>query len=236
MSTPVDRSERYLVIGAGPSGLVAARSLARAGIPYDMIDRNPDVGGIWDIRNDWSPMYESAHFISSKKMSHLPGYPMPDEYPDYPNHRQIFAYLQAFARAFDLYKHFEPGVTIERVDRDERGGWLVRFASGEERRYRGLFLCTGNTWDPIWPSYPGEFTGEGPSLGDLAIDWQAVQRQAPVKSPAGFLDEVRSGRDADAERRVDFVGDAGDQAAQRCELFRLQQLALGQGQAVKSFL
>ncbi|MCA9684809.1 MAG: rRNA maturation RNase YbeY [Myxococcales bacterium] len=39
-------------------------------------------------------------------------------------------------------------------------------------------------------SFAGEFTGEGPSLGDLAIDWQAVQRQAPVKSPAGFLDEA----------------------------------------------
>ena len=77
-----DRSDRYCIIGAGPAGLLAARSLKRAGIAYDQIERNPEVGGIWDIGNAWSPMYDSAHFISSKTVSCLPGFPMPEDYPD----------------------------------------------------------------------------------------------------------------------------------------------------------
>ena len=36
----------------------------------------------------------------------------------------------------------------------------MTFDNGETRRYRGLFLCSGNTWDPNIPDYPGEFTGE----------------------------------------------------------------------------
>ena len=162
LATPAavdDRSDRYLIIGAGPAGMLAARSLRAAGIPYDHVDKNPDVGGIWDIRNEWSPMYESAHFISSKKVSHLPGFPMPDDYPDYPNHRQIFAYLQAFARHYGLYEGLELRATVERVERDG-AHWIVALEGKAPRRYAGLFLCSGNTWDPSWPDYPGEFSGE----------------------------------------------------------------------------
>ena len=159
-----DRSDRYLVVGAGPAGLLAARALRHYGIPYDHIERESDVGGIWDVEREWSPMYESAHFISSKQVSYLPGYPMPEDYPDYPNHRQILRYLKDFARDYDLYDRLELDTTLERVERsgDE---WVVTVTAGRRgqpqvRRYGGMFLCTGNTWDPNLPHYPGEFDGE----------------------------------------------------------------------------
>lgn len=154
-----DRSDRWCIIGAGPAGLLAARALKRAGIPYDQFDKNPDVGGIWDINTDWTPMYETAHFISSKTKSHLPGYPMPDDYPDYPGHQQIFAYLKAFARDHDLYPAIRFETRIERVDRDGET-WIVELGDGTRHRYRGLFICSGNTWDGNIPDYPGTFEGE----------------------------------------------------------------------------
>ncbi len=161
MTAIVDRSDQYCVIGAGPAGLLAARSLKHAGIPYDQFDKNDDVGGIWDIRNDWSPMYESAHFISSKTVSNLPGFDMPEDYPDYPNHRQILEYIKRFARAYELYPEITFDMPIERAEPEGDGErWLVTLGNGETRRYRGLFLCSGNTWDPNLPEYPGEFSGE----------------------------------------------------------------------------
>ncbi len=87
---------------AGPAGLLAARSLKHAGIPYAQFDKNDEVGGIWDIKNDWSPMYETAHFISSKTVSNLPGFDMPVDYPDYPNHQQILSYLIVFATGYKV--------------------------------------------------------------------------------------------------------------------------------------
>ena len=93
----IDRSERQLVIGAGPGGLVAARWLAELGIPFDLVERQKDVGGIWDIDAPGGPMYESAHFISSKTLSAFRDLPMPESYPDYPSHRQVLAYLRAYA-------------------------------------------------------------------------------------------------------------------------------------------
>ena len=90
------------IIGAGPAGLAAARALKERGLPYTHIERNSGVGGLWDIDAEGSPMYESAHFISSKTMSGLTGFPMPDDYPDYPSHKQILAYLRSFAEHYEL--------------------------------------------------------------------------------------------------------------------------------------
>jgi cation diffusion facilitator CzcD-associated flavoprotein CzcO len=160
MDEPIDRSDRFCVIGAGPAGLLAARALSHAGIPYDQLERNPRVGGIWDIENDWTPMYETARFISSKKVSHLPGFPMPDHYPDYPDHRQVLAYLESFAEAYDLGPRIRFQTTVERAEPEREGSWIVTLDDGERRRYRGLFVCSGNTWDPNLPDYPGELGAE----------------------------------------------------------------------------
>lgn len=72
------------VIGAGPAGLAVARALTERGLPYTHLERHTGPGGIWDIDSPGSPMYESAHFISSKTLSGFGGFPMPDEFADYP--------------------------------------------------------------------------------------------------------------------------------------------------------
>jgi hypothetical protein len=68
--------------------MIMARALLNAGAPFDCFERHSDVGGIWDPDNPGSPIYESAHSISSKWTSYFYGFPMPDAYPDYPSHRQ----------------------------------------------------------------------------------------------------------------------------------------------------
>ena len=60
---------KVCVIGAGPAGLAAARALRRHGVEYDQLERHSGVGGLWDIDNPGSAMYECAHFISSRTMS-----------------------------------------------------------------------------------------------------------------------------------------------------------------------
>ena len=60
------QDQRYAVIGAGPSGLSAARALQKAGLAFDGYEASRGVGGLWDIENPRSTMYESAHLISSR--------------------------------------------------------------------------------------------------------------------------------------------------------------------------
>ena len=75
-----------------------ARALRAEGIPFDWYEKAPDVGGIWNPDTTGSPMYESAHFISSRYMSGFVGYPMPSSLPDYPSWRQVRDYVQELRR------------------------------------------------------------------------------------------------------------------------------------------
>ena len=68
----------------GPVRARAAQALGEAGSRSNAYERHSDVGGIWDDTNPNTPIYESAHFISSKSQSAFDGFPMPAEYPDYP--------------------------------------------------------------------------------------------------------------------------------------------------------
>jgi amino acid transporter len=161
---PRTYENRYCIVGAGPGGLVAARAFKLEGVPYDQFERHSDVGGIWDIDNPGSSMYESAHFISSKYTSGFFGYPMPEHFPDYPDYRQILDYVRGFADAFDLKRGVALGCGVahaEPLGEGARDGWQVSLQTGETRRYRGVICANGVTWHPNMPTYPGLDTFAG---------------------------------------------------------------------------
>ncbi len=152
---------RHCVVGAGPAGLAAVRALLAHGLEVDCFERHTGVGGIWDRVNPGTPMYESAHFISSRTLSGYVGYPMPDHFPDYPRNDQVLAYVRDFAAAFDLQRHIQFGVSVDQAAWDG-AAWVVRTSDGGVRRYRTLTCANGTQWHPNRPQLPGEdsFTGE----------------------------------------------------------------------------
>ncbi len=150
---------RVGVVGGGPAGLALARALLANGVEFDVWERHTDVGGLWDQSNPGSPVYDSAHFISSKTQSHFHDFPMPDDYPDYPSHRQILAYMRSFADAYGLRRHIHFGTGVDSAERTA-DGWTVTTSDGETHEYSSLICATGTNWHAALPSYPGTFTGE----------------------------------------------------------------------------
>ena len=155
-----DNEEKYCIIGAGPCGLAATKNFVQRGIACDCYDREDDVGGNWYFGRDSSRCYESAHLISSKRLTEYTDFPMPRDFPPYPSHRQALRYLRSYARHFDLYRHIKLQTSVERVERNG-DGWDV-FLSGEAepKKYRGVVIANGHHWDPQQPEYPGEFDGQ----------------------------------------------------------------------------
>lgn len=167
---------RYAIIGAGPSGLAGARNLSKLGIEFDGFDSAGEAGGLWNIDNPRSTMYESAHLISSKTMTEFTEFPMPEDTPDYPGHRALRRYFTAFAEEYDLLKYFRFNTEVTCVEPadldagngdtahgDADGGWRVTWQGAhgiDSAVYAGVILANGTLAKPSIPTFTGSFAGE----------------------------------------------------------------------------
>ncbi len=156
--------ECFALIGAGPMGLAMAKTLVEQGVPFQGFELADDVGGLWNIDAPRSTMYETAHLISSKRMTEFTDFPMLEDTAEYPSHREMKAYFQDFAKAFDLYQHFHFGAEVLKTEPLERGGWEItwRDKTGTHhiQNFAGLMIANGTLSEPNMPDFQGEFTGE----------------------------------------------------------------------------
>jgi hypothetical protein len=154
------------VIGAGPSGIAAAKNLLDEGFDDLVVyDRGKKVGGNWvyDAESGHSSVFETTHIISSKAYSQYADFPMPADYPDYPSHWQLAAYFQSYARHFGLERFMVFETTVKSCERLPDGRWRVtveRHGETTSSEFDVLVVCNGHHWKPRWPSYPGTFDGE----------------------------------------------------------------------------
>lgn len=152
----------YAVIGAGPMGLASARNLQKLDIPFVGFELHADVGGLWDIDNPHSTMYESAHLISSKRMTEFAEFPMRDEVAPYPHHNEMRRYFRDYAERFALRQHYEFNARVVELIPDGEGWVLTSERNGERqtRRFDGVLIANGTLHKPNRPSLPGAFCGE----------------------------------------------------------------------------
>lgn len=150
--------ETFAIIGAGPAGLGAARAFLKLGLDVELLERHDKVGGIWNMDNTGSPMYDTCNFISSRDFGGFLGYPMPSDYPAYPKWHQIRDYVHSFAQSYGLSERTITGahvISAEPVDSPEGRFWRVTLASGETRDYRGIVAASGAQWKPYLPEIRG---------------------------------------------------------------------------------
>ncbi|GAA4924872.1 flavin-binding monooxygenase-like protein [Stackebrandtia albiflava] len=169
-----DRGDAVCVIGAGASGLLAVKNLREHGFKVDCYERDTGIGGGWNIRQRNSPMYANAHLISSRPLTEFPDFPMPDDWPDYPHHSKVLAYLERYADHFGLREHIWFGSEIERIEPVEHGRFdvVIRSASsgsaGRRLRYAAVVIANGHNWDPFMPEYPGQQAFRGQILHSVS--------------------------------------------------------------------
>ena len=157
------------MIGAGSSGIASCQVLTERGIPFDCFEKGSAVGGNWRYENDneMSSAYRSLHINTSRGQMAYASYPMPDDYPDYPDHFQIARYFDDYVDHFGFRERIRFRTEVLSVEPAD-GEWEVTIEDDRGRResgrYGAVLVANGHHWDPRWPEppFPGsdEFLGE----------------------------------------------------------------------------
>ena len=165
MTAPTE--QQIALIGAGPSGLAGARCLQKHGVPFQGFEAHGDVGGLWNIHNPRSTVYESAHLISSKRMTEFLEFPMGEGVADYPSHRELLDYFRAFADHFGLRQHYRFHTRVlqaEPVSDAPDTLWRLTTQTGDAEPqtalYKGVVVANGTLAEPNIPRFEGSFSGE----------------------------------------------------------------------------
>jgi cation diffusion facilitator CzcD-associated flavoprotein CzcO len=163
--------EKVCVIGAGSSGIAACQVLDARGIAFDCFEKGSQVGGNWRFENDneMSSAYRSLHINTSRGLMAYKTFPMPEDYPDYPNHFQIAKYFDDYVDRFGFRARIRFRTEVKGVEPVD-GEWEVSFedrdGKRERERYRAVLVANGHHWDPRWPEppYPGADAFEGEQM------------------------------------------------------------------------
>jgi 4-hydroxyacetophenone monooxygenase len=154
---------RVLVVGCGFSGLCAAGRLRELGIAFDIVDKNPELGGTWFENNypeagvDTPNHYYSYSFAPNLTWT-----------SNYSKRDEVVAYQRAVADKLGLRERIEFGVQVEQMRwDDEQSVWEIclRDANGvvSQRRYQAVISATGQLNQPKIASIRGLEQFAGPT-------------------------------------------------------------------------
>ncbi len=163
---------RVAVVGAGVAGLATAKVLVRAGHEVAVFDRTPDVGGVWSRTR----RYPGVTTQSPKAQYSLSDFPMPADYPEWPDGAQVQAYFAAYAAEFGIENTLRLNTEVTAARPTGDGHWTLEFQPAEDstdptaaagatttETFDRLVVANGVFCEPAVPRYPGlaEFSAAG---------------------------------------------------------------------------
>ncbi|MET8767048.1 NAD(P)/FAD-dependent oxidoreductase [Streptomyces sp. NPDC004658] len=144
--TPADRP--VYVIGGGPGGLAAAYALRARGIRAVVLEKSDRVGA------SWRRHYDRLHLHTTRRLSSLPGLPIPRKFGRWVSRDDVVRYLEKYAEHHEL--EIVTGVEVHRVERSADGtGWLLHASGGRELTGSAVIVATGFNHTPRIPDWPG---------------------------------------------------------------------------------
>lgn len=167
---PARKPKRICIIGAGPAGLTAAKSLLEEGHLPVIFEKEEVLGGIWNMkRQKTAGAYQKTRFQNSKDTSFFSDfYPETDE--AFLSLAQVNAYLKQYADHFKLTPLIHYQSEVKSVAK-EGSAWkvVIERKQGADKAplmqsdtFDGVCLCQGRYRVPKLPEIPGmhQFRGE----------------------------------------------------------------------------
>ncbi|MCA9699386.1 MAG: NAD(P)/FAD-dependent oxidoreductase, partial [Myxococcales bacterium] len=149
--------KKVLIVGAGPSGLVALKEMLAQGLEATVLEKAPGFGGVFRDPND--AVYDDLYLTTSNVFMAFSDFPVLESGLRYSSKRAYAEYLRAYVEHFDLARHvrFETQVVRAHFDRELRR-WQVDVVDGEGQHrleVDQLIVATGSQHEPAIPTFEG---------------------------------------------------------------------------------
>lgn len=158
---------RAAVIGAGPAGLVTAKTLMEFGFDVAVYESGSYVGGTWVYNNDNGRqlLYKNLHINTSKVLTAFSGLPFPKETQAIPDHRDMARYFAAYAEHFNVTHKVRFNSPVREVlpvpvAGSKRSQWRVTADNQNPDIFDIVVVCTGAFDKPKSFGGAENFTGE----------------------------------------------------------------------------
>ncbi|WP_454630127.1 flavin-containing monooxygenase [Bradyrhizobium cenepequi] len=152
------KQKHVCIIGAGVSGLAAAKAFSERGHSVTIVERSGDLGGVWEPARS----YPEVQTQSPKDLYRYTDKAMPASYPEWPKGPQVYAYLRDYAHEHGLDDAMRFNTTVVAMDRrtDGKPGWTLTLRAGDSsvshEDFDFVAVCTGQFNEPQMLSLPGE--------------------------------------------------------------------------------
>lgn len=172
--------KRVAVIGAGASGICAAKVLKDYGFDVSVFEMGSNIGGMWCYRNDngLSSAYRTLHINTSKSVTQFSDFPFDDDVQSFPDHVDMHQYLVKYADHFGVTPLIRFNTPVESIEpttsassngngngngdgSDRSPKWQVRTARSGVEVFDSVVVATGHLHVPRHvPQFKDEFQGE----------------------------------------------------------------------------
>ncbi len=144
------------VIGAGISGLVSVKTCLENDLLPVCFEKDAEIGGLWNLRNPQTVPYCTIT-NTSKELSCLSDFPMPDDYPNFLPPDELMEYFRKYADNFGLLDHVKLNTEVVKIEKGggDKGYWKVttleRGKTEKADYFDFLIFSTGFNRSPYIP-------------------------------------------------------------------------------------
>lgn len=153
------KTNQVAIIGGGPAGIAAAKSLLEDGLTPVIIEQSGALGGQWQQGAAHSGQWPGMHANSCHIKMSFSDFDYPAGTQMFPSNQEVLAYLQAYARHFGVEAHVRFHTRVELIARGPHDQYVVWTVDRSGQRRTELFervvVATGRYNKPRYPDTPG---------------------------------------------------------------------------------
>jgi dimethylaniline monooxygenase (N-oxide forming) len=184
LASSLKKYARVAILGAGLSGLAAAKGLAEEGLEPVVFEQSAEIGGLWNYHEEapdgGGPAYRSLKANTSKQLLAFSDYPFSEDVPDFPTRAELLQYLHRYAEQFNLRRWIRLNTPVEVIE-PANGEWEVRSRSeGQQIResFEAVIVANGRYRYPHFPDLSGSEIYRG-----------TISHSLSYKGPEAYTDQ-----------------------------------------------